>query len=64
MTRSHDESKIMPPLSPEDNIALAMRAADLSDVPHEAIAAAMRRQQRAYERARRVVSGDLDPLSA
>lgn len=51
-------------LSPEDDAALDLASRDVSDIPEEVQAAASRRRQRAYEVARRVLEGSLDPLSA
>lgn len=51
-------------LSPEDDAALDRTAEDLCDIPAEAQEAASRRRAHAYEVARRVPEGSLDPLSA
>ena len=51
-------------LSPEDEAALDQTTADLTDLTPEVIQAAERRQRRAYDIARRVLDGSLDPLSA
>lgn len=51
-------------LSPEDDAALDRTAVDLSDIPREAQEAASRRRAHAYEVARRILEGSLDPLSA
>lgn len=51
-------------LSPEDDAGLDRTAVDLSDIPTEAQEAAGRRRAHAYEVARRILEGSLDPLSA
>lgn len=50
-------------LSPDD-AALDRTTVDFSDIPAEVQEAAGRRRAHAYEVARRVLEGSLDPLSA